>query len=312
MNAKRRRQSFRASRRMSLRALTQNLSGASAAPSIQHQLRAKHHVRGLRRHWSGSGDRADGGRSDGGRSGGSAGASATDGGVSRWHGGVLQAVPRGVRRAKPRRSVGAQGRVRHAPHLRDHRALGEMRGAWGDGERARKKGGSYERASVMTIYVRSPASPYACALGTMERGQLPREIDLEMLRGPNYGLGGKKVWLQPFADWASRWSKRGAGDAPAIVETNGGSATATAAAHAAVAELLRAVAAHLSHLRVSGRAHTCVRASPPRLTRVRVVSRHRTAPSCARRLASSPRVIVSRHHLWRHRRGARSAGSGGS
>ena len=111
----------------------------------QHTTVSKHHVRGLRRHWSGSGDRADGGRSDGGRSGGSAGASATDGGVPRWYGGVLQAVPRGVRRAKPRRFVGAQDRVRHAPHLRDHRALGEMRGAWGDGERARKKDGSHER-----------------------------------------------------------------------------------------------------------------------------------------------------------------------
>ena len=86
----------------------------------------------------------------------------------------------------------------------------------------------------------------------MERGQLPREIDLEMLRSLNYGLGGKKVWPQPFADWASRWSKRGAGDAPAIVETNGGSVTATAAARSAVAELLRAVAAHPSRLRVFG------------------------------------------------------------
>ena len=143
----------------------------------------------------------------------------------------------------------------------------------------------------------------------MERGQLPREIDLEMLRGPNYGLGGKQVWPKPFADWASRWSKKRAGDAPASVETDGGGALATAAARAAVAELLRAVAAHPSRLRVSGRAHTCVRASPPHLTRVRDVSRHRTAPSCARRLASSHRVILSCHHLWRHRRGARSAGA---
>ena len=44
----------------------------------------------------------------------------------------------------------------------------------------------------MTICVCSPASPFARALGAMERGQLPREIDLEMLRGLNYGLGGKK------------------------------------------------------------------------------------------------------------------------
>ena len=152
-------------------------------------------------------------------------------------------------------------------------------------------------------------APFARALTATERGQLPSHVDVEMLRGPNYSKGGRKVWPQPFADWASRWSKRGAGDAPAIEETNVGSATATAAARAAVAELLRAVAAHPSRLRVSGRAHTCARASPPRLARVRVVSALRTAPSCARRLASSPRVIVSHHHLWRHRRGARSAGA---
>ena len=65
--------------------------------------------------------------------------------------------------------------------------------------------GIYERAPIMTICV--CASPFACALDAMERGQLPREIDLEMLRGPNYGLGGKQVWPKPFADWASRWSK---------------------------------------------------------------------------------------------------------
>ena len=147
--------------------------------------------------------------------------------------------------------------------------------------------------------------------GAMERGQMPSELDVEMLRGENYGKGGKKVWPPKFAAWAERFSKKRAGDAPASVETDGGGASATAAARAAVAELLRAVAAYPSRLRVSGRAHTCVRASPPRLARVRVVSRHRTAPSCARRLASSPRVIVSRHHLWRHRRGSRSAWSCG-
>ena len=104
--------------------------------------------------------------------------------------------------------------------------------------------GIYERAPIMTICV--CASPFACALDAMERGQLPREIDLEMLRGPNYGLGGKQVWPKPFADWASRWSKKRAGDAPASVETDGGGASATAAARAAVAALLSAAAAHPS------------------------------------------------------------------
>ena len=65
--------------------------------------------------------------------------------------------------------------------------------------------------------------------GAMERGQMPSELDVEMLRSENYGKGSKNVWPQPFADWASRYSKRGAGDAPASVETNGGSASATAA-----------------------------------------------------------------------------------
>ena len=98
----------------------------------------------------------------------------------------------------------------------------------------------------MTICMCSPTSPFAFALDAMERGQLPREIDLEMLRGPNYGLGGKQVWPKPFADWASRWSKKRAGDAPASVETDGGGASATAAARAAVAALLIAAAAHPS------------------------------------------------------------------
>ena len=57
-------------------------------------------------------------------------------------------------------------------------------------------------------------APFARALIATERGQLPSHVDVEMLRGPNYGKGGKKVWPQPFADWASRWSKRGAGDVP--------------------------------------------------------------------------------------------------
>jgi hypothetical protein len=104
--------------------------------------------------------------------------------------------------------------------------------------------GIYERAPIMTICV--CASPFACALDAMERGQLPRGIDLEMLRGPNYGLGGKQVWPKPFADWASRWSKKRAGDVPASVETDGGGASATAAARAAVAALLSAAAAHPS------------------------------------------------------------------
>ena len=78
--------------------------------------------------------------------------------------------------------------------------------------------------------------------GAMERGQMPSELDVEMLRGENYGKGGKKVWPPKFAAWAARFSKKRAGDAPASVETDGGGASATAAARAAVAELLRAVA----------------------------------------------------------------------
>jgi hypothetical protein len=179
-----------------------------------------------------------------------------------------------------------------------------VRAAWlREREREREKDHKWitqhKRTNHEDVFCARPRpAPFARALTATERGQLPSHVDVEMLRGPNYGKGGKKVWPQPFADWASRWSKRGAGDAPAIVETNVGSATATAAARAAVAELLRAVAAHPSRLRVSGRAHTCARASPPRLARVRVVSALRTAPSCARRLASSPRVIVSRHQLF--------------
>ena len=98
----------------------------------------------------------------------------------------------------------------------------------------------------MMICVCPPSpSPFARALGAMERGQLPREIDVEMLRGPIYGPKAK--WPAPFSSWAGRWSKKRAGDAPASsVETDGGGATATAAARAAVAELLRAAAGHVS------------------------------------------------------------------
>ena len=138
-------------------------------------------------------------------------------------------------------------------------------------------------------------APFARALTATERGQLPSHVDVEMLRGPNYSKGGRKVWPQPFADWASRWSKRGAGDAPAIEETNVGSETATAAARAAVAELLRAVAAHPSRLRVSGRAHTCARASPPPRACVSCrpfVPRRRVRVVSHRLLASSYHVII--------------------
>ena len=82
--------------------------------------------------------------------------------------------------------------------------------------------------------------------GAMERGQMPSELDVEMLRGENYGKGGKKVWPPKFAAWAARFSKKRAGDAPASVETDGGGASATAAARAAVAALLSAAAAHPS------------------------------------------------------------------
>ncbi len=102
-------------------------------------------------------------------------------------------------------------------------------------------------------------------------------------------LGGLVGWQVCMGDW----TKRSTVDAPAIVDTCGGSTTATAAARAAVAELLRAVAAHPSRLRVSGRAHTCVRASPPRLARVRVVSRHRTASV----VCASSRIVSSRHRI---------------
>ncbi len=82
--------------------------------------------------------------------------------------------------------------------------------------------------------------------GAMERGQMPSELDVEMLRGENYGKGGKKVWPPKFAAWAARFSKKRAGDAPASVETDGGGASATAAARAAVAALLSTAAAHPS------------------------------------------------------------------
>ena len=94
------------------------------------------------------------------------------------------------------------------------------------------------------LCVCAPASsPFARALDGARPE--PRDLDVEMLRGPNHGKGGKKVLPKPFADWASRWSKRGAGHAPASVETDGGGAAATAAARAAVAELLRAAASEL-------------------------------------------------------------------
>ena len=155
--------------------------------------------------------------------------------------------------------------------------------------------GIYERAPIMTICVCSPASPFACALDAMERGQLPREIDLEMLRGPNYGLGGKQVWPKPFADWASRWSKKRAGDAPASVETDGGGASATEAAHAAVAELLRAAANHPSR-------HAVVSELPR--GRIRAFARRASFPPIPlehRRVAPSPlsRLVVSCRHLRR-------------
>ena len=102
------------------------------------------------------------------------------------------------------------------------------------------------------------------ALGAMERGQLPREIDVEMLRGPIYGPKAK--WPAPFSSWAGRWSKKRAGNAPASsVETDGGGATATAAARAAVAELLRAAAGHVSrHAAGSEMPRGRIRAFAPR------------------------------------------------
>ena len=55
--------------------------------------------------------------------------------------------------------------------------------------------GLYESAPVMMICVCSPAYPFACALGAIERGQLqlPREIDVEMLSGGEFDKGGKQV-----------------------------------------------------------------------------------------------------------------------
>ena len=127
-----------------------------------------------------------------------------------------------------------------------------MRAAWlreREREREREKDHKWitqhKRTPITKIFLCSPArpAPFTCALTATERGQLPShvDVDVEMLRGPNYGKGGKKqegAAAAEFADWASRWSKRGAGNAPAMVETNGGSATATAAARAAVVELL--------------------------------------------------------------------------
>ena len=47
----------------------------------------------------------------------------------------------------------------------------------------------------MMICVCSPAYPFACAFGAIERGQLqlPREIDVEMLSGESFDKGGKQV-----------------------------------------------------------------------------------------------------------------------
>jgi hypothetical protein len=131
--------------------------------------------------------------------------------------------------------------------------------------------------------------------GAMERGQMPSELDVEMLRGENYGKGGKKVWPPKFAAWAARFSKKRAGDAPASVETDGGGASATEAAHAAVAELLRAAANHPSR-------HAVVSELPR--GRIRAFARRASFPPIPlehRRVAPSPlsRLVVSCRHLRR-------------
>ena len=153
---------------------------------------------------------------------------------------TTRATTRAPRGARPRATRTA--RTRSPTSRRDARCVGRGRKGEEEGWITPRR----ERAPIMMICVCPPSpSPFARALGAMERGQLPREIDVEMLRGPIYGPKAK--WPAPFSSWAGRWSKKRAGDAPASsVETDGGGATATSAARAAIAELLRAAAGHVS------------------------------------------------------------------
>ena len=130
----------------------------------------------------------------------------------------------------------------------------------------------------MCVCARPRPAPFARALTATERGQLPSHVDVEMLRGPIYGPKAK--WPAPFSSWAGRWSKKRAGDAPASVETDGGGASATEAAHAAVAELLRAAANHPSrHAVVSELPRGRIRAFARRASFPPIPLEHRRAPS---------------------------------
>ena len=172
----------------------------------------------------------------------------------------------------------------------------------------------------MMICVCPPTFPFfARALGAMERGQLPREIDVEMLRGPIYGP--KANWPAPFSSWAGRWSKKRTGDAPASsLKTNGGGATATsAAARAAIAELLRAAAVHASR-HAAGSAMPQCRAGayvrlclvpPPRVCASRVASSCRAVVCASSRIATLLALAPRRGHApstKRHESGGCTSG----
>ena len=138
-------------------------------------------------------------------------------------------------------------------------------------------------------------APFARALTTTERGQLPSHVDVEILRGPNYDKGGKKVWPQPFADLASRWSKRGAGDARCAGDRgderrqrNGGGsgahgrrrATARGGGASVTPPTFRPGAYVRSRLAPSPRARAC-----------------RVAPSYRAVVCASSRIVSSCHHI---------------